>query len=302
MLQTRLWVGSILAIIGFAVVILDGYFEPFYPGWLFLIILLGSVTSYELVNLLRLQHPVPHYLVLMGVLMVVLGNWLPHLWPVLFPYSEFSLKPWPTIAMAFAIFVLFAFLREMDTFRGPSKTYNSIMQMSLVVWSVAYLSVIPSFTIQLRWFSVDASISTMALIYALLIPKICDVGAYFAGKYLGHHRLSPSLSPKKTWEGAIGGLTTAVVITVLLDQFGPYPLLCHSWLAEIGFGITVGGAGILGDLAESLIKRSCHQKDASQVVPGFGGVLDIVDAIFFAAPISYLWLTAFQPFYEQLNQ
>ena len=63
-----------------------------------------------------------------------------------------------------------------------------------------------------------------------------------------------------------------------------------AWWAKIGFGVTVGGAGMLGDLAESLIKRDCQRKDASQVVPGFGGVLDVVDAVLFAAPVAYAWL------------
>jgi phosphatidate cytidylyltransferase len=61
-------------------------------------------------------------------------------------------------------------------------------------------------------------------------------------------------------------------------------------LAALGFGVTVGGAGVLGDLAESLIKRDCQKKDASQAVPGFGGVLDVVDSVLFAAPLAYLWL------------
>ena len=61
-------------------------------------------------------------------------------------------------------------------------------------------------------------------------------------------------------------------------------------LAAAGFGLTVGIAGVLGDLAESLIKRDCRQKDASQVVPGFGGVLDVVDSVLFAAPVAYWWM------------
>ena len=63
-----------------------------------------------------------------------------------------------------------------------------------------------------------------------------------------------------------------------------------AWWAEVGFGLSVGLAGLLGDLAESLIKRDGRQKDASQAVPGFGGVLDVVDAVIFAAPVAYWWL------------
>ena len=62
------------------------------------------------------------------------------------------------------------------------------------------------------------------------------------------------------------------------------------WLREVGFGLTVGVAGMVGDLAESLVKRDCRQKDASHAVPGFGGVLDVVDSVVYAAPVAYLWL------------
>ena len=80
---------------------------------------------------------------------------------------------------------------------------------------------------------------------------------------------------------------------MLVDQFGPVQLLGGYVWAEIGFGVTVAGAGILGDLGESLIKREYMQKDASQVVPGFGGVLDVIDAVLFAGPVAYVWLLVF---------
>jgi phosphatidate cytidylyltransferase len=99
--------------------------------------------------------------------------------------------------------------------------------------------------------------------------------------------MTPILSPKKTREGYIGGLVVAVATTVL----------ANAWLqvlggvaAAVGFGVTVGLAAIYGDLAESLIKRDCRQKDASSAVPGFGGVLDVIDSILFAAPVAYCWL------------
>src|SRR5262249_48319341 len=90
------------------------------------------------------------------------------------------------------------------------------------------------------------------------------------------------------------GIAAAAAAAIGLDRFGPAPVLHNVLWAEIGFGVTVGVAGMLGDLAESLIKRDCRQKDASQAVPGFGGVLDVVDAVIFASPVAYLWLYALE--------
>jgi phosphatidate cytidylyltransferase len=101
--------------------------------------------------------------------------------------------------------------------------------------------------------------------------------------------MTPVLSPKKTWEGAFGGLATAVLVAFGVDRLGPAPVLNQDYRWEIGFGLTVGAAGMLGDLAESLLKRDCQTKDASAAVPGFGGVLDVVDAILYSAPVSYFW-------------
>jgi phosphatidate cytidylyltransferase len=100
--------------------------------------------------------------------------------------------------------------------------------------------------------------------------------------------MTPVLSPKKTWEGFIGGMVTAVLVAIGLSRAGTR-LHDSYWLA-IAFGVTVGLAAVLGDLAESLIKRDCQQKDAALTVPGFGGVLDVVDSVVFAAPVVYWWL------------
>jgi phosphatidate cytidylyltransferase len=100
--------------------------------------------------------------------------------------------------------------------------------------------------------------------------------------------MAPVLSPKKTWEGLIGGLLLSAGVSVAINRLAP--TLRGGDVSAAGFGLVIGGVGALGDLAESLIKRDCRRKDASQVVPGFGGVLDVVDSIVFAAPVAYCWL------------
>ena len=158
--------------------------------------------------------------------------------------------------------------------------------MALTIWTVAYLALLPSFLAQLRWLPNGAT----ALALCIFVPKSCDIGAYFTGRGLGRHRMTPVLSPKKTWEGLAGGLVTAMLVALGINHYGA---VLSGPLSALGFGLVVGGAGVLGDLAESLIKRDCQRKDASDVVPGFGGVLDVIDAVVFAAPVAYGWIRCF---------
>ena len=123
--------------------------------------------------------------------------------------------------------------------------------------------------------------------------KGADVGAYTFGRIFGRHKLWPRLSPNKTIEGAIGGLLFGVGAALLVEAFARawYAMPSLSWGRAVGFGLVVGPAAQLGDLMESMIKRDCARKDASDAVPGFGGVLDVVDSLLFAGPVAYgYWL------------
>jgi phosphatidate cytidylyltransferase len=112
-----------------------------------------------------------------------------------------------------------------------------------------------------------------------------DTGAFFAGHFWGRHKLAPRISPGKTWEGVFGGLIFAVAAAVL---FAGLPLGVPWYLAVL-LGILVGGAAVLGDLAESLIKRQTHVKDSGQFFPGHGGVLDRIDSLLFAILVIYVF-------------
>ncbi len=112
-----------------------------------------------------------------------------------------------------------------------------------------------------------------------------DAAAFFAGRRFGRHRLAPHISPGKTWEGAIGGLSLSVVASLLLTIIP----LGVPWYLAIVLGLLIGVAAVLGDLAESLIKRQTHVKDSGQIMPGHGGMLDRVDSLLFAVIVVYVF-------------
>jgi phosphatidate cytidylyltransferase len=284
MLRTRLWMGATLIALVLGVLVVDRHLAPWFPFLLTLVAVLSLAATLELLHLLNAAVRPPATLCVIGVLATVAANWLPHL-----PAWPFALTVWPLLVAVLASFVLAAFLWEMATFQEPG---HSVTRMALAVWLLGYLGLLPSFLAQLRWLPPSIDHGTMALALTIFVPKMCDTGAYFTGRLLGRHKMTPVLSPKKTWEGAAGGLTLAAVTAVLADWLGPAPVLQENLLIEVAFGLTVGAAGMLGDLGESLVKRDCRHKDASQVVPGFGGVLDVVDALLFAAPVAYGWFAA----------
>jgi phosphatidate cytidylyltransferase len=276
MLRTRLWMGAVLIALAIGVLVFDQRFEPWFPFLLVFVLLLAVVGTIELVHLIDANRRPPLWLCLAGVLGVLFANWS----------AAFTWQPWPVIAGVFAALVLAAFLAEMATFREPGQ---SVTRISLTIFIVAYIGLLPCFLAQLRWLpgttnEIPRGVGAIAL--AIFIPKCCDIGAYFTGRLFGTHRMSPVLSPKKTWEGFAGGIGASLLMAFLLNRFAL--ALREDWMA-LGFGATVGVLGVLGDLAESLIKRDGQQKDASQVMPGFGGVLDVVDSIVFTAPLAYVW-------------
>lgn len=278
MLRTRLWMGAVLIALAVGMLVVDQHLMPWAPFLFVFVVGLGSLACVEMIALLGTRW-VQGSLCQTAIVALGVANWLPHVFGI-------AVDVWLCVVGTFAGLVLAVFVVEMARFQAPGE---SVERMARTTWVVAYLGLLPSFFAQLRWLSSDPEAGTTALALAIFIPKMCDSGAYFTGRLIGRHKMTPVLSPKKTWEGTIGGLVTAALTAILIDRFGS-PVLHENLALEIAFGLTVGVAGILGDLAESLIKRDCGQKDASQIMPGFGGVLDVVDSVIFAAPVVYVWL------------
>lgn len=285
MLGTRLWMGAILIVLTAGMLVLDQHLAPWFPFLFVFLVGLALAACREMIELLGPARNPQVALCYFGVALLGAGNWLVHL-PARYGMSA---EPWALLLGLYAGLVISVFLWEMATFTEAGR---SVERMALTVWLLGYLGLLPCFLAQLRWlYSESAAVQgSVALALAIFVAKCCDIGAYTTGRLIGRHRMTPVLSPKKTWEGAAGGLTAAVLVVIAIDRLGPEALLKENLAWEIGFGLTVGIAGMLGDLAESLIKRDCQKKDASAAVPGFGGVLDVVDSVIFAAPVAYLWL------------
>lgn len=125
------------------------------------------------------------------------------------------------------------------------------------------------------------------VLIVLLIAWVADTGGYFAGRFLGKSKLYEAVSPKKTWAGAWGGIAGSVLGVVILKVFFATWL---EWCDVFALAIPGGILGQMGDLAESLIKRSVGVKDSGSLLPGHGGILDRIDAVLFIAPYVYGYL------------
>jgi phosphatidate cytidylyltransferase len=283
MLRTRLWMGALLIGLASFVLVEERWLSPWFPT---LFIASAAALTLGTRELLRMLDPASRpnaVLCHAGVLAILVANWRQ---PLGIPVDA-----WHLIGMLFVGIGLAAFLLEIGSYRGQERITERLSQTLFVVF---YLGVLPSFLLQMRWLESETagfpSRSTLALALTVFAPKCGDIGAYFTGKFLtglvlGRHSMTPRLSPNKTWQGAVGGILTSVGASVGIAAIGP---VLPNTIAAIGFGLTVGIAGIFGDLAESLLKRDRQTKDASASVPGFGGVLDVIDSMLFAAPVAYL--------------
>lgn len=147
-------------------------------------------------------------------------------------------------------------------------------------FSIIYLGLLGAFVLAVR-----IDFGPWALLMFVFVVKSADIGAYSFGSLFGKHKFSPNISPGKSWEGMAGAVATATIVAIL------FAISCDImvwWLAVI-FGSCFAFIGQMGDLAESMIKRDAKQKDSASRVPGFGGILDILDSPLLAAPFAYLF-------------
>ena len=190
-------------------------------------------------------------------------------------------------AVASAIW-LFSFVPSLATGLPALENRRSpIMGMLYGVTIIACFSAIVVFFQQ----------SAMYLLSVLALVWIADIGAYFSGKAFGKRKLAPTISPGKSWEGAIGGGIAVLVLSSLAILFGgpaladTFPVRLQAsmgWLATLAILVVISAASVVGDLFESQLKRRAGVKDSSNLLPGHGGVLDRIDALIPVLPLAAL--------------
>ena len=127
-------------------------------------------------------------------------------------------------------------------------------------------------------------------LYLIAVTKFSDMGAYLTGSAIGSHLMVPHISAKKTWEGFFGALAFALLASLMLFKLMPGHLAALNWTHATVLGLLLGFAAVVGDLAESIIKRSTGMKDSGNFLPGIGGALDLVDSLLFTAPLLFFYL------------
>ena len=218
---------------------------------------------------------------------------------VLGPYISFNVQDvtggydesWGLLWMAFA--VAFAFLQQ----AWRHRTTNAMENLAITLFIIFYAGGLAGFMTKLRM-EVGAAAGVAVLLFSFFLVKMTDTGAYFTGRLLGRHKMIEWLSPKKTWEGFVGGMLVTVICALAIGHW-----LHASGIARIGeryvshyvalglLGVLLGLFSAAGDLCASLLKRDAAVKDSGDALPGLGGVLDVFDSPLLAAPVAWLFWT-----------
>jgi phosphatidate cytidylyltransferase len=234
--------------------VMGGIFAGGYV-WSLIVFVIAMLSLWEFYRLLTTKHDISPWLTMLSGAFILLGSAL-----------DMSLTSiLCTISMIIFISLFLEVLR-----RQVSSESFALQNMGAAIAGVAYVVLPWSFMILIR----TRELGALFLITLFCCTWMCDVTAYFVGSHYGRHLLCDKVSPKKTWEGFLGGAAASFLcggVLALLFSFPPLPLLL--------MGLLCGIAGQLGDLGESVLKREAEVKDTGKLIPGHGGLLDRFDSI-----------------------
>ena len=279
MLRHRLLFGSLMTLLFTAAVIFDGWMDGSLTtladdtpvqgtGFCILIVLLIIPGQFELSRLasaknLKIFLPVS----ITATILFAASRYLQQL-------VDFQPETYLSLLSAFVLLALLVYQYK------THGTSGVLANCGASYFSILYLGLLSCFCVAIR-----IEFGLWPLLMFAYVVKSADIGAYSIGSLFGKHKFSPKISPGKTWEGMGGAVAAAIIVAI------GFALICDimPWWSAVIFGLGFAFIGQMGDLAESMIKRDAEQKDSANKVPGFGGVLDIIDSPLVAAPFAYLF-------------
>ena len=184
--------------------------------------------------------------------------------------------------------------------RYPIKGLESLQSVAFNVLGFVYITVLFHFAARMVFLVPGPGQvpGALLLMLCLAVTKFTDMGAYLVGTLIGRHKMIPHVSPGKTWEGFVGALIIAQAVTCSFYYFFSAPDqlgVLGAWPHAIALGFLLPLLAVVGDLAESLLKRALGAKDSGQMLPGIGGALDLIDSICFTAPALYFYVKWVMP-------
>ena len=243
-----------------------GYAIYFAPNWFFLLILEGFIliAMWEYFDLAEKTG-------------LVINRYLGLVFAGLLPLAYYTAAESLIIVIAILTIFIFNFHRRLRD--------QALANTAITLFGILYVAWALSFMAKIKWLDHGAEWIT----YTILVVKMGDAGAYFVGKQFGRNKFAAHISPNKSVEGAVGGFAVSVLLSLASRVYLHHVPLVYLLL----LGVVVGILAQLGDLAESLIKRTVNVKDSGNW-PGLGGMLDVLDSLLFATPAVYYFIQVFQ--------
>ncbi len=247
------------------------------PGALVLVAAISVLTLREFYQLMHGAgyKPFDRLGLLLGAL-ITLEPWL---------QARFGLPTGHTMALA----VIFFAIRILGEREGPDRVASLASTLFGLIYVAFMLQYFTRILTPLPGDTISADGRLLLALWLIATAKFCDVGALLTGLAVGRHKMAPLISPKKTWEGATGGVLVSMGVGALIAWLARdyFPAYLTPLVAAL-IAVPVAVVGIVSDLVESIIKRHAASKDSGALIPGIGGIFDLSDSLLLVAPIGYL--------------